>query len=138
MTAWQWALELVLILLLAATLFYAMRLERTIGVLRTDRAGLGDVLASIRTALDDAERGIQALQNMGDHTGRALTLEIEQALQAQADLRFLLDRLDSVAAKVETTIKSGRASTAPEDSRTVGPAHSKAERDLLKVLRLSK
>jgi hypothetical protein len=79
MNSYQWALEIILTLLLSATLFYALRLERTIGVLRSDRVGLGDVLASIRTALDDAERGIQALQNMADHTGHALTVEIEKA-----------------------------------------------------------
>ncbi len=132
-------LEIILILLLSATLFYALRLERTIGVLRSDRAGLGEVLASIRTALDNADRGIQGLQNMADHTGRALTLEVEKAWQAQEDLRFLLDRLESVASRVEATIKTGRASTAAvEELKTAAPAHSKAERDLLKVLRLSK
>lgn len=139
MSSIQWVLELVLTLLLGATLFYAMRLERTIRILQSDRIGLGDVLFSIRTALDDAERGIQSLQHMADHTGRALTLEIDSAMQAQEDLRFLLERLERVADKVETTIKSGRAAAAIEVPKgTSAPAHSKAERDLLKVLRLSK
>jgi hypothetical protein len=125
----------------SATLFYAMRLERTIRLLRSDRVGLGEVLASIRTALDDAGRGVQRLQNMADNTGRALTQEIEVAAQAQEDLRFLLERLEAVANRVESTIKSGRASAATIDDPKLGPAgpvHSKAERDLLKVLRLSK
>ncbi len=139
MSSSQWVLELVLILLLGATLFYAMRLERSIRILQSDRIGLGEVLLSIRTALDDADRGIQTLQSMADHTGRALTLEIETAQQAQEDMRFLLDRLERVAAKVETTIKSGRSVASVEDPKAVStPAHSKAERDLLKVLRLSK
>jgi len=139
MNSYQWALEIILTLLLAATLFFALRLERTIGVLRSDRAGLGEVLASIRTALNDAERGIQALQDMADHTGRGLTLEIDKAWQAQEDLRFLLDRLESVANRVESTIKTGRASaTLNEEAKPVAAAPSKAERDLLKVLRLSK
>jgi hypothetical protein len=139
MSATQWVLELVLTLLLGATLFYALRLERTIRILQSDRIGLGDVLFSIRTALDDAERGIQSLQHMADHTGRALTQEIESAVQAQEDLRFLLERLESVANKVETTIKTGRATTSIEAPKAASaPAHSKAERDLMKVLRLSK
>jgi hypothetical protein len=54
-------------------------------------------------------------------------------------LRFLLDRLESVAHRVETTIKTGRASAASaEEAKPAAPVHSKAERDLLKVLRLSK
>jgi hypothetical protein len=135
----QWVLELVLTVLLGATLFYALRLERTIRVLQSDRIGLGDVLLSIRTALDDADRGIQLLQNMADHTSRALNLEIETARQAQEDLRFLLDRLEHVAGRVEATIKSGRAAASIEDPKAAAaPVHSKAERDLLKVLRLSK
>ena len=93
MSFWQWGLELILIVLLGATLFYALRLERTIGVLRRDRVGLGDVLAAIRVALDDAERGIQALQHLADGTGRALSVEIESAVQARQDLQFLLGRV---------------------------------------------
>lgn len=142
MSAWQWGLELVLVALLGATLFYAMRLERSIGVLRKDRVGLGDVLASIRIALDDAERGIQSLQAMADGTGRALSQEIQAAVQARQDLQFLLDRLESVAAKVETVIKAGRAAASPEEAvglaKSAGAGFSKAERDLMKVLRLSK
>jgi hypothetical protein len=140
MTSYQWVLELILIGLLSATLFYAMRLERTIGVLRNDRVALGDVLSSIRNALDDAERGVQSLQHIADGTGRALTSEIETALQAQADMQFLLDRLESVAAKVEATIRTSRGgiSGIEEAKVAVTPTHSKAERDLLKVLRLTK
>jgi len=139
MSLWQWGLELVLVILLGATLFYAMRLERCIGVLRKDGVGLGDVLASIRMALDHAERGIQALQTMADGTGRSLNAEIDAAALAQQDLQFLLGRLEIVAAKVESAIKSGRAAVAPEEQKpAAAPAYSKAERDLLKVLRLSK
>lgn len=142
MSPWTWALELILIVLLGATLFYAMRLERSIGVLRSDRAGLGDVLTTIRKALDDAERGIQSLQTMANITGRALSAEIETAAQAQHDMQFLLDRLESVAAKVETVIKSGRLVAAADESAALPvaqkPVYSKAERDLLKVLRISK
>jgi hypothetical protein len=144
MNAWAWALELILIALLVATLFYAMRLERSIGVLRKDRAGLSDVLSTIRTALDDADRGLQSLQHMADVTGRALTGQIGVATQAQHDMQYLLDRLESVAAKVETVIKAGRIIATAEDGSQGAPApaakpgYSKAERDLLKVLRLSK
>ncbi len=143
MSPYQWALEIILIGLLSATLFYAMRLERTISVLRNDRAALGDVLASIRNALDDAERGIQSLQYIADGTGRALTSEIELARQAQEDLRFLLDRLESVAAKVESTIRVSRGNMAGFDEPKFAPSApapvpSKAERDLLRVLRLTK
>jgi len=136
MSIYQWGLELVLIVLLGATLFYAMRLERTIGVLRKDRVGLGDVLAAIRTALDDAERGIQSLQHLADVTGGALTKKIEAAAQARQDLQFLLDRLEHVATQAEAVIRSGRAAAAPNAPNA--PVYSKAERDLMKVLRLSK
>jgi hypothetical protein len=142
MSICQWGLELILIVLLGATLFYAMRLERTIGVLRKDRVGLGDVLAAIRTALDDAERGIQSLQHLAEVTGNALTQEIEASAQAQQDIQFLLERLEHAATKAETVIRSGRAAAAPNapaaPAAPAAPVYSKAERDLLKVLRLSK
>jgi hypothetical protein len=139
MSIYQWGLELVLIVLLGATLLYAMRLERTIGVLRKDRVGLGDVLNAIRTALDDAERGIQSLHHLADVTGSALSREIEAAAQAQQDMQFLLGRLEHAATRAESVIRSGRSAAAPnEPNAPAPPAYSKAERDLLKVLRLSK
>ncbi len=136
MTAWQWPLEIVLIALLGTTLFYALRLERSIGLLRRDRENLGEVLAAIRQALDDAERGIQSLRQAADISGRALAREVEVATEAKRDMQFLLDRVESVAAKVETAIRAGRAATAEE---ALPPkSTSKAERDLLKVLRMSR
>lgn len=139
MSIWQWTLELVLIVLLAATLFYALRLERSIAILRKDRGALSDVLAAIRTALDDADRGIQTLQGMAEGTGRALHQEVEAAAAAQQDMRYLLERLEGVAARVEGVIKTGRGAIAEEPGQPKSPPpYSRAERDLIKVLRLTK
>ena len=136
MNAWQWPLEIVLIGLLAMTLFYALRLERSLNLLRRDRENLGEVLASIGLALDDAERGIQALRQAAELSGRALAREVEAAAEAKRDMQFLLERVESVAAKVETAIRAGRVAVA-EEPPPPKPA-SKAERDLLKVLRMTR
>jgi prefoldin subunit 5 len=136
MSVWDWLLELTLIVLLGATLFHALRLERGIAVLRRDRLALTEILASIHSALADAERGVRTLQRAADDIGGGLATNIEAARQAQHDLQFMLDRLENVATKVEGTIRLSRS--AGEPAAAPAPSFSKAERDLLKVLRMSK
>ena len=41
----EWVLEIVLVLMLAATLFHALRLERALGVLKRDRTQLEELVA---------------------------------------------------------------------------------------------
>ncbi|MBN9508243.1 MAG: hypothetical protein J0I21_03900, partial [Alphaproteobacteria bacterium] len=54
----QWAIELVLIALLAATLFHALRLERALGVLKRDRAALQELVAGFNASTRQAEQGV--------------------------------------------------------------------------------
>ena len=49
MLAMEWLLEIVLVLLLAATLFHAIRLERALGVLKHDRAALQELVCEFRS-----------------------------------------------------------------------------------------
>ena len=50
MTGMEWILEAVLAVLLAATLFHAVRLERALGVLKRDRAALEALVASFNAS----------------------------------------------------------------------------------------
>lgn len=86
----------VVIALLAATIFYAFRLERKLDAMRKAQSALVDVIKELNTAAARAESGIQGLkaaaessgQSLEDHIKRARSLSHELALLVQAGQRF--------------------------------------------------
>jgi hypothetical protein len=104
----QWLLELVLILLLAGTLFHAMRLERALGVLKRDRAVLEELVAGFNESTRQAESGIDRLRAAADGAGRQIGRQIEQAQLLRDELDFLADRSDKLAQRLESAIRSAR------------------------------
>jgi len=104
----QWMLELVLILLLAGTLFHAMRLERALGVLKRDRAVLEELVAGFNESTRQAESGIDRLRSAADGAGRQIGKQIEQAQLLRDEIEFLANRSDKLAQRLESAIRSAR------------------------------
>ena len=135
----QWALDLVLIFLLAATLFHAMRLERALGVLKRDRSALEQLVAGFNASTQQAEHGIERLRDAADGAGRQIARQLEAANALRDDLNFLLERGETLANRLDGSVRWARAH-AQEAPRTEPqaedpPARSQAERDLLRALR---
>jgi hypothetical protein len=145
----EWPLELALILLLAATLFQAVRLERAIGVIKRDRAALEQLVRGFSASTQAAEQGIDRLRSTAEGSGRALARQIDAGQRLQDDLRFLIERAERMADRMDGLVRAGRA--VPETSAAIAAirppantdatgadepdARSQAERDLLKALR---
>ncbi len=104
----QWVLELALLLLLAATLFHALRLERALGVLKRDRAVLEALVEGFNDSTRQAESGIDRLRSAADGAGRQMVRQIEAAQLLRDDLTFLTDRSDRLAERLEAAVRSAR------------------------------
>jgi hypothetical protein len=104
----QWFLEAVLVLLLAATLFHALRLERALGVLKRDRAVLEELVEGFNESTRQAETGIERLRHAADGAGRQMARQIETAQRLRDDLAFLADRSDRLAERLESAVRSAR------------------------------
>jgi hypothetical protein len=87
----QFVLEGALVLLLAATLFHAMRLERALGVLKRDRAVLEELVTGFNESTRAAETGIEKLRVATDGAGRQIARQIDQAQRLKDDLGFLTE-----------------------------------------------
>ncbi len=142
--------ELVLVVLLAATLVYAIRLHRAIASMRGDRSALGAAVAGFDSGTRHAEASLTRLRE----TAEALTVQLSHAAALKDDLAFLSDRGEQLADRLDglvraarelgtagTALRSGggsmpaaRAAGGPGD----GPVRSQAERDLLLALRGSR
>jgi hypothetical protein len=146
----QILLEGALVLLLGATLFHALRLERALGVLKRDRAVLEALVAGFNDSTRQAEVGVERLRAASEGAGRQIARQIEQAQRLRDDLSFLVERGDKLAERLEGNVRSARMfsdhaamSAAPASSVTVREdaepkLRSEAERDLLRALRAAR
>lgn len=140
MTMIEWILQGALLLLLLAAIPFALRLERGLAAIRRDRAALNDGAEGFEAATRGAQSVLATLKS-------ALEVQARQTAAAEAlreDLRFLVDRAESLADRLEVAVRQGRplaaspgslpgAAPLPEES-----PRSQAERDLLQALRMAR
>jgi hypothetical protein len=105
----DWLLEIALIALLALTLVHAVRLERALGVLRRDRAALGEAVAGLDSSTRQAETGLGRLHLMTQEATQQATRTVEGAAMLKDDLTFLAKRGEELADRLEQLIRAGRA-----------------------------
>lgn len=158
----EWMLEIALTGLLALTLFHALRLERALGVLKRDRAALGELVQGFNDATNQAEAGIERLRDAADGAGRQIARHVEAAAALKDDLMFLTQRGEKLADRMDALVRASRGivERAPEAPRAAAPTfapptapapaaalaeaedatrvRSQAERDLLKALRMAR
>jgi hypothetical protein len=139
----EWTLEIVLVLLLAATLVQALRLERALGVLKRDRAALEALVAGFNISTTQAESGIERLRAAADGAGRQLELHVTKSIALKDDLTFLAERGEKMADRMERLIKAARPLAVEPRSAAAEPAAgpleaSDIERDLLQTLRMAR
>lgn len=92
MTGMEWILEFVLVGLLIATVFHAVRLERALGVLKRDRAALEALVSGFNAATGAAEKAVDRLREATEGAGRRLARQVEAAARLKDDLLFLSER----------------------------------------------
>ena len=157
MSGMQWLFEALLVVLLVAMLFHAIRLERALLVLRRDRATFDALIAGFNDSTRLAEDGVERLRLAADGAGKQITRQIERATALKEDLIFLTERSEKVADVMERLVIEGRqlsvqgqpvarppqAVPVVQQPGRLGdggetPLRSKAERDLLRALRLDR
>lgn len=145
MAQFQWLLDLVLAVLLAATLVFASRLERALGVLRRDREALEGLVSGFNASFKQAEAGIAQLHAAAEGAGRQVARQVEQGRALQSELLFLAERAERAADRLEHQIRAARplvqdARRAAEPAEASGEprVRSQAERELLAALRVAR
>jgi hypothetical protein len=113
MNGMQWMLEVILLLLLSATLFYALRLERALGVLKRDRTTLEELVAGFNGATHQAQQGVDRLQEAADGAGKQMARQIETVTALKEDLLFLTERGERLADRLDQLVRQGRATAEP-------------------------
>ncbi len=145
----EWILEIVLVVLLVATLVQAIRLERALGVLKRDRSSLESLVAGFNASTRQAENGIERLRAAADGAGRQIERQVAASVSLRDDLSFLTERGDRLADRLDSLVRAARPlanDPLPGQMRaaleTAGamatPRRSDAEKSLLQALRLQR
>jgi hypothetical protein len=142
MTGMEWSLEIVLVVLLGATLFQAIRLERALGVLKRDRASLESLVVGFNASTHQAESGIQRLRAAADGAGRQIDSQLTKSVALKDDLSFLTERGERLADRLDTLVRVARPIVLDRSANTsdtdMPKASSQVEKNLMQALRLAR
>ncbi|MFT8245280.1 DUF6468 domain-containing protein [Roseomonas sp. BN140053] len=149
MSGIEWVLQAVLLLLLLAALPFAWRLERQLSALRQDRPALQAGAEGFAEATRQAEAALVRLRATAEGAGRGVAERVAQAKPLREDLRFLVERAEALADRLERLVRDARplaSGAEPRHAAAPVPAaagaeeapRSQAERDLLRALRLAR
>lgn len=145
----EWILEIVLVVLLVATLLQAVRLERALGVLKRDRSSLESLVAGFNASTRQAENGIERLRAAADGAGRQIERQVAASISLRDDLSFLTERGDRLADRLNSLVRAARPlaadplpNQAPASLEPAGATathhRTEAEKSLLQALRLQR
>jgi hypothetical protein len=95
-------LDVVVAVLLAATIGYAAVLNRRLQGLRANKAEFEAMIGEFNEATRRTEGAIQALRLAADQTAKALSVQVERGQALRDELAFLTNRADGTAERIAT------------------------------------
>jgi chromosome segregation ATPase len=123
-------LDILIAILLIATIAYAVMLNRRLSDLRKDQSELEQLAQSFNEATIRAEESIHKLTNSADDMKRDVQETLQKAETLRDDLNFLIDRAGNSADKLEEKVRSNRPEppsyTGKKVKDTVAPPEPKA------------
>jgi hypothetical protein len=117
----EWSLQLLLLVLLGAAIPFAVRLERSLREIRKDRAAMEASAQGLSDAAGAAESAILRLRATAELAGRQVNDRIAAAEPLRDDLRFLIERAESLADRLEGVVRAGRPAGGHEPIAPVAP-----------------
>lgn len=105
---WKVILDLVIAVLLLATIGYAMTLNSRLTQLRKNRDDLARIIVSFNEATVRAESSIPKLKKAADEAGMSLQERVDKAQSLRDDLAFMIERADSMANRLESAVRQSR------------------------------
>lgn len=131
---WKILLDLLVSVLLIATIGYAVMLNQRLTHLRKNRDDLAKIIVSFNEATVRAESSIPKLRKAAEDAGSSLQERVEKAQSLRDDLAFMIERADTMANRLENAVRSARtdgrgAVAAPagkESSRMAAPPERSA------------
>lgn len=109
MLDWKIILDLLVSVLLVATIGYAVMLNQRLTQLRKNRDDLAKTIVNFNEATVRAESSIPKLRKAAEDAGQALQERVEKAHSLRDDLAFMIERADTMANRLENAVRSARS-----------------------------
>jgi chromosome segregation ATPase len=116
---WKVILDLVVSVLLIATISYAWMLNKRLSALRKNRDDLAKTIAAFNEATVRAESSIPKLKKAAEEAGLTLQERVEKAQSLRDDLAFMIERADTMANRLENAVRSARVDGKGPEPRSV-------------------
>lgn len=135
----EWLAQLAVAALLAGTITVGLRLERALRAVRRDRETLEGCAAGLDEASRRAEAASARLRRDAEESCGAMERDLAAAEPLRDDLRYLVQRAEAAADRLEELVRAARGGGGPAQAaapvqRPPRPVESRAERDLLVAL----
>lgn len=111
-------LDLVIVGLLAATIAYAIILNKQIVKLRESRGELAELIKGLNEAISGAETSVRGLKKTASETGEDLQRTVNKAQTLRDELEFMIEAADALANRLGSAGEGsgGRAAAARQAS----------------------
>ena len=104
----SFALEVLAVVLLTVMIIYAVRLNRTLVGLQTDREELDQLVAHFNDSTARTEASVARLKSSAGEIAESLQSNVTKAQSLQDELAFMVDRANDLADRLEGAIRDAR------------------------------
>lgn len=111
------AMDVVILVLLAATVYLAFRLNINLKHFRDSRKEMEGLITRLTSNIDKAERAIQGMQNAARSAGRDLDEVISDAKVLSDELKFMNEAGNNLASRLEKLAERNREVTEKIEER---------------------
>lgn len=119
-------LDILLIALLAATVFFVLRLHNRLEVMRGGKGDLEGLLRDLIATTTNAERSLSGLRASASDLSDTLGKQVKGAHNASEELSYLLASADNKAKQLLNLVESAKAPNAPAAATAAAPVAAAA------------
>lgn len=100
--------DLIVAGLLVATIVYAAMLDRKLGALRKSKTEMESLIKDFAESTTKAEQGLAELRSHAGSSGNDLQQQVDDAAKVLTDLKFLVERGETLSNQLETASADAR------------------------------
>ena len=104
------SLDILIAILLIATIAYAVSLNRKLTNLRNDKGEMEALIARLIEASEHARAGLEGLRTHASEAGEGLRQELDRARGRADELAFLIEKGEALSRRMDGTLAAARAS----------------------------
>ncbi|MAM35001.1 MAG: hypothetical protein CMH28_08000 [Micavibrio sp.] len=108
-------IDVVILLFLAATIFYAMRLSSQLKILKDSKAELEQLVSNLAINITRAQEAIQEMHDVADDSGAQLHGLLKKAQGLSEELEIITEAGDSLANRLENLAGEAGKKTRPDN-----------------------